>query len=348
MNSPVRERADHHRTAREPVGGVGRAHAKAILLGEHTVVHGTPAIAFPLPTLSVRAIARPGTAGAATVLPEGHFGFLAGDPESGRHTLSGPRVAVEEALRRWGLTDRIVDVVVECDIPLARGLGSSAACAGAAVRATADLFGRTVDPVTLYELVQVGEQIAHGRASGIDASAVLAQGPIRFHGGTATALDIGLDAVLVIADTGVPGSTQHAVAGVRQVLERDPGAARRTLARADELIDAAVHDLSAGHAAALGKSMLAFQELLSELGVSTTHIDTLVTAALDAGAYGAKLTGAGLGGCVLALTEPAEAASVSAALRRAGAAQTWTVPTRGMRADAGSPTPSTPERGADR
>ncbi|TCJ95351.1 mevalonate kinase [Nocardia alba] len=347
MNSPVRERTERSSTATGPVRGVGRAHAKAILLGEHTVVHGTPAIAFPLPTLSVRAIARPGAPGGVLEIPEGHFGFVAGNPNAAENTLSGPRVAVEEALRRWGLTGQIAEVVMECDIPLARGLGSSAACAGAAVRAVADLHGRTVDAATLYELVQCGEQVAHGRASGIDASAVLADGPIRFHEGTATALDIGLDAALVIADTGVPGSTQHAVAGVRRTLDHDPRAARRVLSRAGELISGAAADLSTGNAPSLGQVMLDFQDLLAELGVSTPHIDTLVAAALDAGAYGAKLTGAGLGGCVLALTETGDARTVSAALRRAGAVQTWTVPTRGLRSSAQPPSAPTSEHGVN-
>ncbi len=324
--------------------GVGRSHAKAILLGEHTVVHGTPAIAVPLPALPVRAIARPGASGPrADVSAEGHFRFLAGDPGVGG-PVSGPRVAVEEALRRWGMSGALVDVVVECDIPLARGLGSSAACAGAAVRAVADLHGRALDTATLYEFVQCGEQVAHGRASGIDASAVLANGPILFHQGTAQPIEITVDADLVIADTGVPGSTQQAVAGVRRTLDSDPGSARRVLHRATALIGSATTDLTEGRAAELGAAMLDFQALLAELGVSTPRIDALVTAARDAGAFGAKLTGAGLGGCVLALTASGSAPTVSAALRRAGAVRTWTVTAHSLRSPAPSSTASTPER----
>lgn len=349
MNAhPVRERIRHNSTDPGPAAGIGRSYAKAILLGEHTVVHGTPAIAFPLPALPVRAIARRGAPDTeSSVLATGHFRFLAGDPHTAS-TASGPRVAVEEALRRWGCAGDLVDVLVECDIPLARGLGSSAACAGAAVRAVADLYGRTVDPATLYELVQCGEQVAHGRASGIDASAVLASGPIWFHQGTARPLSVGVDAALVIADTGVPGSTQHAVAGVRRTLERDPAAARAQLATAAGLIEAAAADLTAGHAAALGDAMLSFQRLLAGLGVSTPQIDALVEAACAAGAFGAKLTGAGLGGCVLALTPTGSVAAVSAALRRAGAAQTWTVTTASLRPGPLSPSASRPERETSR
>lgn len=328
------------------VHGVGQAHAKTILLGEHTVVHGTPAIAFPLPALPVRAVARVlGGAEAPLAAPDGQFRFSAGNTPAPAGTLSGPRVAVEEALRRWGLADARVDVLVDCEIPLARGLGSSAACAGAAVRAVADLYDRHLDSTTLYDLVQCGEQVEHGRASGIDASTVLAAGPIRFHGGRTRPLAIEMDAALVIADTGVPGSTQRAVAGVRRVLEADPARARQLLRRADELIGAAETDLATGRVAELGTTLSSFGELLAELGVSTPHIDTLVTAALDAGAFGAKLTGAGLGGCVLALTTPAAADTVGDALRSAGAAQTWTITTGTLTQGALSLSASTPELG---
>lgn len=310
--------------------GAGRAHGKAILLGEHTVVHGTPALAFPLPTLEARAVARRG----GPEVPSGidsragqQFRFTAGDGSAGS---SGAHVAVEEALRRWGSAGEVVEVVLDCEIPPARGLGSSAACAAAAVRAVADLYGRTVGSETLYELVQCGEQFAHGRASGVDASAAVAAGPIRFQAGTARELAVGLDAALVIADTGTAGATQHAVAAVRRKLDADRRAADRLLERAANLIESAAADLAAGHAEPLGKTLLEFQGLLTELGVSTPEIDTLVTAASDAGAYGAKLTGGGFGGCVLALTETGDgAANVRAALRRAGAVRTWIVPVLG-------------------
>nr|WP_280344792.1 mevalonate kinase [Nocardia abscessus] len=322
--------------------GAGRAHGKAILLGEHTVVHGTPAIAFPLPTLQVHAVAYPGEAGDSSAarrsavtdrktLRNNSYQFITGEGLPAANPVSGPRVAVEEALRRWGLSGEIVEVAVDSEIPQARGLGSSAADAAAAVRAVADLYGRTVDPDSLYEFVQCGEQFAHGRASGVDARAALADGPIRFHAGTARPLDVGLDAALVIADTGMPSGTQRAVAEVRGRLERDHESIGQLLERATELVESAHADLAAGRAEPLGRTLLYFQDLLDELGVGDPRIDTLVTAALDAGAFGAKLTGAGLGGCVLALTEPGRGAStVSAALRRAGAVQTWTVPTRSV------------------
>ncbi|MGV9821687.1 mevalonate kinase [Nocardia xishanensis] len=333
MNSD-RVREDSRPTAAEAEGGrgIGRAHGKAILLGEHTVVHGTPAIAFPLPTLSARAVAhryRPDVSREGDSVAGQHFRFAAGGIGTAECASSGAHVAVEEAMRRWGLTGEVVEVALDCEIPPARGLGSSAACAAAAVRAAADLYDRSLDTGILYELVQCGEQFAHGRASGVDASTAVATGPIWFRAGAARGLAIGLDATLVIADTGVPGATQHAVAAVRRKLESDRRAAQRVLEHATDLVESAAADLAAGHAESLGKTLLEFQELLAELGVSTPEIDALVTAAHDAGAYGAKLTGGGLGGCVVALADTGDdAARVRAALSRAGAARTWIVPTR--------------------
>ncbi|PXX71786.1 mevalonate kinase [Nocardia tenerifensis] len=324
------------------IRGAGRAHAKTILVGEHTVVHGTPALAFPLPALSVRAIAGPVGAVKVNSSVGQQLRFVTESTSDQTEPMSGPRVAVEEALRRWGKAGAVVEVVVDCAIPHARGLGSSAACAGAAVRAVADLYGESLDATELYELVQRGEQVAHGRASGVDASAVSADGPIWFQAGVSRPLTINLDAALVIADTGTYGATQRAVAAVRRKLEREPLRANRLLRRAEELIGSAAADLSAGRAEPLGSTLLAFHDLLDELGVSTPQLDNLVTAAMKAGALGAKLTGAGHGGCVLALTETGDAERVSAALRRAGAAQTWILGTREPHTTPLSPT--MPER----
>ncbi|MFG2004906.1 mevalonate kinase [Spirillospora sp. NPDC048911] len=278
--------------------GVGVAHGKAVLLGEHTVVYGTPAIAVPIPALAVSASARVRRDGART---------------QGKPDLE---VAVDDGL----------EFTLDSAIPSGRGLGSSAACAAAAVRAAADLHGETVDAETLHELVQKSERVAHGRASGVDARAVVARGPIWFEDGDARPLAVGVDAVVVVADTGVPGGTRKAVDRVRARLAADPRSAEETLARAAWLVRGAVDDLAAGRVAALGQRMLDFHDVLAWLGVNTPEIDRLVAAAIEAGALGAKVTGGGLGGCVIALADPRDdAAHLCEAMEQAGAARTWPV-----------------------
>ncbi|SEG99755.1 mevalonate kinase [Nonomuraea solani] len=290
--------------------GVGLAHGKAILLGEHTVVYGTPAIALPMAGLTVSAAARHGT---RTAPRDDHIDATI-------------EAAADAALRRRRAPAGIPHVEITCGIPLGRGLGSSAACATAAVRAVADLYDAYRESDALYDLVQHSERQVHGSASGVDARAVAADTPIWFEHGTARPLTFGRPAVFVVADTGVSGATGKAVACVREVLGADPARAERFLARARMLVCAAADAVVSGRLDVLGQRMLIFQDLLGELGVSTPAIDRLVAAALEAGAHGAKLTGGGLGGCVVALTGSADGVErLRAALREAGAVSTWTI-----------------------
>ncbi|WP_024803532.1 mevalonate kinase [Nocardia sp. BMG51109] len=314
--------------------GTGRSCGKAILLGEHTVVYGLPAIAVPLPDLPVTATAcSPNTR--PIVDDPAQQGDAHGDATTVRFTYrpgaaaeadSGAAAAVRAALRRWGSGSADVEVTVRSAIPPARGLGSSAACAVAAVRAVADLHARSLDHATLHELAQCGERLVHGRASGVDAAAVATTGPILFHAGDVRPLITGTAATLVVADSGEPGDTRQAVDSVWTTLHRERANAQRLLARAGEIIDAATVDLTAGRTAALGMRLIEFQALLRELGVSTSSLDRLIATALRAGAHGAKLTGGGFGGCMVALTEPDAAPAVCRELRAAGACRTWTVP----------------------
>jgi mevalonate kinase len=290
--------------------GAGLAHGRVILLGEHTVVHGTPALAVPIPALTVTALA-----------------CCADGPGANQVEDADPVMAV---LREWGPAGndagRRLELVYDCAVPVARGLGASAARAAAAVRAVADLYGEVLGPEEVYELVQRAEQVTHGRASGVDARAAVAAGPILFCDGSVHPLSVGLDAVLVLADSGTAGYTREAVTRVAAVLDADPVWAQGVLAEAAGLVKAGADDLVTGRSVALGQRMVAFQKVLAALGVSTARIDQMVEAALDAGALGAKLTGGGLGGCVVALAgSVGQAEKVSTALEQVGATRTWTV-----------------------
>jgi mevalonate kinase len=317
--------------------GMGHAHGKAILVGEHTVVYGLPAIAIPLSGLSVVAVARAGVESGVSgrptmprVLDREHFQyrFTCGHDDSAAGAEFGPAVAVRAALQRWWIDRGSVEVSVGSSIPPARGLGSSAALAAAAVCAVANLLAEPLEDRALFELVQCGEQVAHGRASGVDAATVVAPGPVWFEADKAHPIVSGLDAALVLADSGIAGNTRQAVQVARGVLGRRADA-RQLLATAATITERAATALKAGQAAALGCLMTEFHALLQKLGVSTAELDRLVFAAQRAGAHGAKLTGGGLGGCVLALTERENAAAVGAALAAAGAQRIWTVPAGG-------------------
>ncbi|MFF3645503.1 mevalonate kinase [Streptomyces sp. NPDC002564] len=310
--------------------GIGRAHAKTIVLGEHAVVYGAPALALPVPQLAVTASAgwsakAPDDSGDVSLTMTGS----ASRPVATQASDWLRRLADEFRTTMDVAADVHLDVILDCAIPPGRGLGSSAACARAVVFALADLFDREVDARTAFDLVQTAENVAHGRASGVDATAVGAPGPLLFQQGRAEELPIGCDALFIVADSGEVGRTKDAVALLRAGFQQHPGAQERFVRRATELTDEARHALADGKPEELGSRMTEYHELLRAAGLSTDRIDALVDGAHAAGSLGAKITGGGMGGCVIALTQSEQASAVTRRLHEAGAEQTWVVPLRG-------------------
>ncbi|MEV7192567.1 mevalonate kinase [Streptomyces sp. NPDC093510] len=319
------QRAAHLRRARSV--GVGRAHAKAILLGEHAVVYGAPALALPVPQLPVTASAgwferAPGDTGDVSLT-------MTGSPSRpvGTQASDWLRRLTAEFRATTGIADDVhLDVILDCAVPPGRGLGSSAACAQAVVLALADLFGREVSAQEAFELVQTAENVTHGRASGVDARAVGAGGPLLFQAGHAQELPIGCDGLFIIADSGEVGRTKDAVALLREGFQRHAGAQEHFVRRATELTHEARLALAEGKPQELGSRLTEYHELLRAASLSTPLIDTLVKTALAAGSLGAKITGGGMGGCMIALSESEQAGAVTRQLHEAGAVQTWVLP----------------------
>jgi len=309
--------------------GIGRAHAKAILLGEHAVVYGAPALALPIPQLTATASAgwsRPG----ADDRGELSFTMTGSASRAVVTRVSDGLGQLTRAFKeRMGITGAPhLDVILDVAIPPGRGLGSSAAHSRAIVLALADLFDRELDRDTAFELVQTAENVAHGRASGVDAMAVGATGPLRFQAGRARDLDVGCEGLFILADSGTAGSTKEAVELLRKGFQREAGSQERFLRRATGLVDEAELALAEGESERLGALLTDYHELMRAAGLSTDRIDAMVEGALKAGSLGAKITGGGLGGCVLALTQPEQARAVARQLHAAGAVQTWVVPLR--------------------
>jgi mevalonate kinase len=331
MEMPVMQSTDLRPDA-DARQGFGGGHGKAILLGEHAVVYGAPALVIPIPQMTATAT--------ATRLPADtdRISFAMAGPGPAAVTplaTDGLRHLVSEFRKLVGLTGPLgVDVVIESAIPQGRGLGSSAACARAVALALAHAFGHRLDAGEVYDLVQSSEGMAHGRASGIDAVATGATSAVLFRSGAAQQLPDGFarhpDAAFVIADSGTGGSTKEAVELLGNRFTRDVAMRDAFVSGVADLTTAAVRDLTHGDLDGFGRRLTGNHQLLREIGISTDLIDALIEAAIGAGALGAKITGGGLGGCMIALAgDPRGAAAIGRSLCAAGAAQTWVVPMKG-------------------
>jgi mevalonate kinase len=305
----------------------GSAPAKAILLGEHFVVHGGPAVALPVPALRVtvrlRAGAPDAARDAARHATRGAGVDARGDAcgDAAPSHLAACLTVCERTLGPLpgGPPAGAVSAAAEGDLPLSAGLGSSAALAIATARAWCALAGRPADGAALRAAADACEQLAHGRPSGVDVATVLAPGPLRFRRGEAPRpLPVVPGIGLLVLDSGTQGETARTVAAVVARREREPAAFAAHAAAVAGLVEAGAAALAAGDATALGAALNANHTVLAAIGVSTAALDALVAAARRAGAAGAKLTGGGGGGCVLAACPVAALDALAARLAADG------------------------------
>ncbi|MFO8073037.1 MAG: mevalonate kinase [Polyangia bacterium] len=288
---------------------VGRAAGKAILLGEHAVVHGEPALAAALP-IGVEAAARPAAGPLAVHVSSWDYRAAIGDGSEGGRALEALALSL-------GLEPRGVALEALAEVPPRAGLGSSAALAAAAARGLIALAGADPGEAKLFEAVQASERVFHGNPSGLDAAVALRGGLLRFRRG---AEPLALEAAvppLVICHSGEPGRTRLAVEAFARRLESSAEAKQR-LARIGELVSAGEESLLGGDLVSLGRAINENHEQLAWFGVSTPALDRICSVARELGALGAKLTGGGAGGCAIALVEPQRRARLAAELAAAG------------------------------
>ncbi|MBU6428921.1 MAG: mevalonate kinase [Cyanobacteria bacterium REEB65] len=320
------------------------AHAKVIVTGEHAVVYGFGAVSVPVRSLACEVSIDPSPDGLTTFLADAFPGrYLAGAAQD--HPL-----AFLEELLAWLLTEELpkwgvlleqrppLTISVRSQIPIGSGLGSSAAILVAATRGLFAHFGVHPPDREIQRLAHAAEMGVHGRSSGLDVATAVSDAPLYYTTGCpARVLNVGTPFHLLVSLSGLPSFTRKVVLDIRQQRERQPERIAAVFAEIGALSRQAAVAIEQGDLAALGDLMNRNHSLLTQLGVSCPELDRLVHAGNAAGALGSKLTGAGRGGCALALVDAGRLEAVRQALLDAGATDVYDLAVASRSVPAGAP-----------
>lgn len=292
--------------------GIGKSHSKIILIGEHSVVYGYPAIAIPLKKIEIEC-----------AIEEAKSNFFYDETD----TLS---VAIFTALKYLKKENVKIKYKITSQIPQKRGMGSSAAVSIAAIRAIFNYFRENLEDELLEKLVNTAEIVAHKTPSGLDAKTCLSDKAIRFVKNKGFSyINLNLDAYLVIADTGIYGNTGEAIQNVKN-LGSKAGLSLKKLGRlTDEMTRILTGNIKNKEEkikkiSKIGEIMTAANTELGKLNITIEKTELFVKTAIENGAAGAKISGGGLGGCVIALAENLEIMEkVKDGFTKCGAENIW-------------------------
>ena len=318
------------------------APGKIILFGEHAVVYRRPALAVPVTQVQAT----------ATVSATSRTGIWIEAPDIGLaselsrlapvHPLAAVINRVFSALPSPPSPSRSTPaglpkgegciITITSTIPIASGLGSGAAVSVAIIRALSAFLGQPLPDERVSALAYEVEKLHHGTPSGIDNTVVTYAKPVYFvkfpsppgrgAGGKVQTFRVGAPFTIVMGNTGIPALTKESVSDVRTLWEADQRRWEKIFDEVGEIVQKARRAIERGDIPALGPLMDKNHKLLQEMTVSCPELDRLVEAARKSGALGAKLSGGGRGGNMIALVRPDKAEPVAAALMSAGAKRT--------------------------
>lgn len=296
------------------------APGKIILFGEHAVVYGRPAIAVPVLQVRAKAIVRANPRA-----------------QSGQVFIQAPDINLNTTLDDLPTTHPIAAAIravtstmhlqqppacnlrITSTIPIAAGMGSGAAVTVAILRALSAFWGNPLNDEQVSGMAYEVEKIHHGTPSGIDNHVVTYAMPVYFRRGhPVETLGVPIAFEIVIGNTGISSPTAVAVGDVRKAWQSDPIKYNTWFDEVSAIVESAREAIEAGQIDSLGPLMDHNHALLQQMQVSSPELDRLVEAARAAGAPGAKLSGGGRGGNMIALVKDGNAQPIIKAIQTAG------------------------------
>jgi mevalonate kinase len=308
------------------VSASGEASGKILLIGEHAVVYGHPAIAIPLRGVRARA--------EVELLPGDGIEMISDELNERIHSVEAASDRLAPLYRLAGSVAGLfgeqkqgMRIRLHSTIPMRRGMGSGAAIAVALVRGVCGALGRKLDAEQVCELALEAEREFHGNPSGVDCAVVARGEPVYFvRGKPPQEIGVGANRFrFVVGDTGIESPTLQVVEDVSAAREKDRARYDSYFWELGSMASVAREVIRSGSPAELGVCMTHSHSILRHVGVSCPELDRLVEVALRKGALGAKLSGAGRGGAMIALVDDeAGEERIAAELRLAGAESTIT------------------------
>jgi mevalonate kinase len=287
---------------------LGKGHGKIILLGEHAVVYGFPALAAALQK-GIYAEAVPSDSPFSVHIDNWKMRISPSDDTPHGRALSA-------MINRFELRPDRLMVSIFPEIPARAGLGASAAMAAAIARCLAAFYVRSFHDSELFDAVQCSETVFHGNPSGLDASMAIKGGFGLFTRADGYCPIAAKMPRILVVHSGAPKDTARSVAKFKARMEEAPAEASGRLQCIADLVHAGEEALKVGDEKTLGALMTENHRHLQWFNVSTAALDDIVDISLRVGALGAKLTGGGCGGCATVLVsandEDTEAAILAA------------------------------------
>ena len=280
----------------------GTGFGKVILFNEHFVVYGLPAIASAIGAKTIAVVERRSRPGLELVdnRPETE-GYKAEKSGQQKESLDRMLRAMNIDTQANGFT-----VTLAGDLIAASGVGASAASCAAIARAFSNELNLKYSDERINDMAYEGEKGYHGTPSGIDNTAATFGGLIWYkREGSSQRMErmrLRKPIEIVMGNTGVVADTKVVVAGVKERKDAEPEKYARIFKTAERIVHDARRQLEAFHVEEVGIYMDQNHELLQQIEVSSPQLDMLVDLARNSGAYGAKMTGTGRGGYMVALT----------------------------------------------